>query len=187
LIQALFYLYPLHAGRIAINGNSPRIKTQITGSETGMDLNLYRRSIAFISQDPVLFQGSLRSNLDIENRLPDERLFAVLDQVGLKEWVEQQPLDLNMRIEERGKNLSLGERQLLCMARCLLQEAPIVIMDEATSSVDPQSEEILVKATEEFFADRTQIIIAHRLSTLEKCDRVLWLHNGEIQSLGPTN
>jgi ABC-type multidrug transport system fused ATPase/permease subunit len=73
------------------------------------------------------------------------------------------------------------------MARCLLQEAPIVIMDEATSSVDPQSEEILVKATEEFFADRTQIIIAHRLSTLEKCDRVLWLQNGEIHSLGPTS
>jgi ABC-type multidrug transport system fused ATPase/permease subunit len=183
LIQALFYLYPLQAGRIAVNGNSPKIKS----SETGMDLNLYRRSIAFISQDPVLFQGSLRSNLDIESQLSDDRLFAVLDQVGLKEWVEQQSLGINMRIEERGKNLSLGERQLLCMARCLLQEAPVVIMDEATSSVDPQSEEIMVKATEEFFSDRTQIIIAHRLSTLQKCDRILWLHNGEIQSLGPTS
>jgi len=183
LIQALFYLYPLQSGKISINGFSPKIRP----ADTGMDLNLYRRSIAFISQDPVLFQGSLRSNLDIENQLSDEKLLAVLDQVGLKEWVEQQPEGLNMRIEERGKNLSLGERQLVCMARCLLQEAPIVIMDEATSSVDPQSEEILVKATEEFFSDRTQIIIAHRLSTLEKCDRVLWLHNGEIQSLGPTS
>jgi ABC-type multidrug transport system fused ATPase/permease subunit len=67
------------------------------------------------------------------------------------------------------------------MARCLLQEAAIVVMDEATSSVDPQSEEILVRATREFFADRTQIIIAHRLSTLEHCDRVLWLHNGEVR------
>lgn len=183
LIQALFHLYPLQEGRIAINGFSPKIHA----TDTGMDLNLYRRSIAFISQDPVLFQGTLRSNLDIENQLSDERLYQVLDQVGLKEWVEQQRDSLNMRIEERGKNLSLGERQLVCMARCLLQEAPIVIMDEATSSVDPQSEEILVKATEEFFSDRTQIIIAHRLSTLEKCDRVLWLHNGEIQSLGPTH
>ncbi|MGZ3749549.1 MAG: ABC transporter ATP-binding protein, partial [Pseudobdellovibrionaceae bacterium] len=171
LIQALFYLYPLQRGRIAINGHSPKL----TNSETGMDLNLYRRSIAFISQDPVLFQGSLRSNLDIENHFSETRLLSVLDQVGLKEWVRQQARGLDMRIEERGKNLSLGERQLLCMARCLLQEAPIVIMDEATSSVDPQSEEILVKATQEFFSDRTQIIIAHRLSTLEKCDRVLWL------------
>jgi ABC-type multidrug transport system fused ATPase/permease subunit len=100
--------------------------------------------------------------------------------------VSSQPGGLDMRIEERGKNLSLGERQLLCMARCLLQEAPIVIMDEATSSVDPQSEEIMVKATEEFFSDRTQIIIAHRLSTLAKCDRILWLQNGEIVALGPT-
>lgn len=183
LIQALFYLYPLQEGRISINGLSPKIHA----TDTGMDLNLYRRSIAFISQDPVLFQGTLRTNLDIENKLTDARLLEVLGQVGLKEWVEQQALSLNMRIEERGKNLSLGERQLLCMARCLLQEAPVVIMDEATSSVDPQSEEILVKATEEFFSDRTQIIIAHRLSTLEKCDRVLWLHNGEIQILGPTH
>jgi ABC-type multidrug transport system fused ATPase/permease subunit len=182
LIQALFHLYPLHSGRISINTHSPKIHT----SDTGMDLNLFRRSMAFISQDPVLFQGTLRSNLDIQSVFTDEKLFQVLDQVGLKEWVEQQASALSMRIEERGKNLSLGERQLVCMARCLLQDAPVVIMDEATSSVDPQSEEILVKATEEFFSDRTQIIIAHRLSTLEKCDRILWLHNGEVQALGPT-
>jgi len=182
LIQALFYLYPLQKGRIAVNDHSPKIHN----TETGMDLNLYRRSIAFIAQDPVLFQGTLRMNLDIDRSLSPERLLEVLDQVGLKEWVLAQSEGLDMKIEERGKNLSLGERQLLCMARCLLQEAPVIIMDEATSSVDPQSEEILVKATEEFFSDRTQIIIAHRLSTLEKCDRILWLHNGEIQSLGPT-
>jgi ABC-type multidrug transport system fused ATPase/permease subunit len=182
LIQALFHLYPLQSGRISINHHSPKIAL----TDSGMDLNLFRRSMAFISQDPVLFQGSLRNNLDIQNARSDELLFQVLDRVGLKEWVEQQPGALNMRIEERGKNLSLGERQLVCMARCLLQDAPIVIMDEATSSVDPQSEEILVKATEEFFADRTQIIIAHRLSTLQKCDRILWLHNGEVQSLDLT-
>jgi ABC-type multidrug transport system fused ATPase/permease subunit len=67
------------------------------------------------------------------------------------------------------------------MARCLLQDAPIVVMDEATSAIDPQTEEVLVKATEEFFADRTQIIIAHRLSTLINCDRVLWLKGGLIK------
>ena len=183
LIQALFYLYPIHAGRIAINGHCP--KTIAGGA--GIDLNLYRRSIAFIAQDPVLFQGTLRRNLDIDESLSEDRLFEVLDQVGLKEWVLQQRDALGMKIEERGKNLSLGERQLLCMARCLLQQAPVIIMDEATSSVDPQSEEILVKATEEFFVDRTQIIIAHRLSTLQKCDRILWLHNGEIHKLGPTS
>lgn len=182
LIQALFHLYPLQAGSIRINQHSPKIHP----TDTGMDLNLFRRSMAFISQDPVLFMGSLRNNLDIQNKFTDEKLFEVLDRVGLREWAEVHPEKLEMKIEERGKNLSLGERQLVCMARCLLQDAPVVIMDEATSSVDPQSEEILVKATEEFFSDRTQIIIAHRLSTLEKCDRILWLHNGEVRSLDRT-
>lgn len=183
LIQAIFHLYPIDKGKIRINNLNPKIKA--TGE--GIDLNLYRKSIAFISQEPVLFQGDLRFNLDIAGELPDEKLNAVLDQVGLKDWVLAQPGQLHMRIEERGKNLSLGERQLLCMARCLLQDAPVVIMDEATSSVDPQSEEILVRATEEFFSDRTQIIIAHRLSTLKKCDRILWVQNGEIIALGPTH
>ncbi|WP_374030037.1 ABC transporter ATP-binding protein [Bdellovibrio bacteriovorus] len=182
LIQALFYLYPVDKGHISINNHQPKLAE----SASGVDLNLYRQSMSFISQEPILFQGSLRFNLDIEGQISDERLLAVLDQVGLREWVLGQPDGLMMKIEERGKNLSLGERQLLCMARCLLQKAPIVIMDEATSSVDPQSEEIMVKATEEFFSDRTQIIIAHRLSTLAKCDRILWLQNGEIVALGPT-
>ncbi|WP_246845074.1 ABC transporter ATP-binding protein [Bdellovibrio sp. NC01] len=182
LIQALFYLYPIDKGQISINGHSPKLAE----AEHGVDLNLYRKSIAFIAQEPILFQGTLRSNLDIEGEIPEEKLRAVLQQVGLLDWVLAQPNGLDMRIEERGKNLSLGERQLLCMARCLLQQSPIVIMDEATSSVDPQSEEILVKATEEFFSDRTQIIIAHRLSTLAKCDRILWLQNGEVVALGPT-
>lgn len=182
LIQALFYLYPINKGSIAINGHQPKLQE----TATGVDLTLYRKSIAFISQEPILFQGTLRGNLDIESSFSEEKLIAVLRQVGLLEWVLAQPQGLDMRIEERGKNLSLGERQLLCMARCLLQESPIVIMDEATSSVDPQSEEILVRATEEFFSDRTQIIIAHRLSTLAKCDRILWLQNGEVVALGST-
>lgn len=182
LIQALFYLYPIDKGHVSINTHAPKLSE----NSQGVDLNLYRQSMAFIAQEPILFQGTLRFNLDIKDNLSDDRLWQVLDQVGLKAWVQSQAEGLFMRIEERGKNLSLGERQLLCMARCLLQEAPIVIMDEATSSVDPQSEEIMVRATEEFFSDRTQIIIAHRLSTLEKCDRILWLQNGEIVALGPT-
>lgn len=186
LIQALFYLYPIAQGRISISGLAPQVNDPANANTAGIDLNLYRKAIAFISQEPILFQGTLRFNLDIEDQLNEEQIIAVLRQVGLWDWVQAQPLGLQMRIEERGKNLSLGERQLLCMARCLLQESPVVVMDEATSSVDPQSEEILVRATEEFFANRTQIIIAHRLSTLEKCDRILWLQNGEIMALGPT-
>lgn len=183
LIQALFRLYPIDRGEIRIDGHA----AAVAGETNAVDLNVYRRAIAFIAQEPVLFQGTLRANLDIDGRYADEDCMAVLDRVGLGEWVRWHAQGLNLRIEERGKNLSLGERQLLCMARCLLQDAPVVVMDEATSSVDPQSEEILVKATEEFFEGRTQILIAHRLSTLQKCDRILWLENGNIRRLGPTD
>jgi ABC-type multidrug transport system fused ATPase/permease subunit len=183
LIQALFYLYPIQSGEIFINGISPVID-RLPNNEMGLEE--FRSQISLISQDPVLFQGTLQENLDPSHALQDNQLYQVLTKVGLLEWVQAHPHKLKMKIEERGKNLSLGERQLLCMARCLLQDSPIVVMDEATSSVDPQSEEIMVKATEEFFKDRTQIIIAHRLSTLEMCDRILWLDQGEIKMLGPT-
>jgi len=181
LIQALFYLYPLDQGAIRIDGKCP---DPIDGSEQPdfVDLNLYRRSIAFIAQDPTLFRGTLRENLDVNQTLNDDDLIEALKKVGLQEWAN--PYDLLRPIEERGRNLSQGERQLLCMARCLLQDTPVIVMDEATSSVDPQSEEILVRATEEFFRDKTQIIIAHRLSTLQNCDRILWLQNGEIRMIG---
>jgi ABC-type multidrug transport system fused ATPase/permease subunit len=183
-VQALFHLYPIERGRILVDGIRPRLKVAAGGEIAGAseaDLGLFRRSIALISQEPTLFRGTLRENLDLTGSCQDHRLHEVLARVGLQEWLESQTLGLGMMIEERGKNLSAGEKQLLCMARCLLQDAPVVVMDEATSSVDPQSEEILVRATREFFADRTQIIIAHRLSTLDDCDRILWLHKGEIR------
>jgi ABC-type multidrug transport system fused ATPase/permease subunit len=174
LIQALFYLYPLKEGRISINTQSP------LDSQT--DLQLYRKSISLIAQDPTLFRGTLRDNLDVLNQKTDHDLFMALQRVGLSDWAHT--AGLNLSIEEKGRNLSQGERQLICMARCLLKDSPIVVMDEATSSVDPQSEEILVRATEEFFKGKTQLIIAHRLSTLVNCDRILWLKQGEVVMIG---
>jgi ABC-type multidrug transport system fused ATPase/permease subunit len=183
LIQALFHLYPLERGCIRINGKMPLLQVDRSPRADETDLTLFRRSIGLIAQEPVLFQGTIRENLAIGEHL-DRELISALERVGLAEWLQNYPLGLDGAIEERGRNLSLGERQLLCMARCLLQDAPILVMDEATSSVDPQSEEILLKATQEFFADRTQIIVAHRLSTLSGCNRILWLQNGEIAQLG---
>jgi ABC-type multidrug transport system fused ATPase/permease subunit len=169
---------------VRIEGHRPNPldgSASMTASEL-VDLGLYRRSIAFIAQDPTLFRGTLHENLDVNQTQNSEDLFEALKKVGLPEWANE--YDLKRPIEERGRNLSQGERQLICMARCLLQDAPVIVMDEATSSVDPQSEEILVRATEEFFKDKTQIIIAHRLSTLQNCDRILWLQNGEIRMIG---
>ncbi len=174
LIQALFYLYPLKEGKISIKQLSP-----LDGKT---DLQLYRKSIALIAQDPTLFKGTLWENLDVLGNRSENELFLALERVGLQSWANRAGLE--RAIEEKGRNLSQGERQLICMARCLLQETPVIVMDEATSSVDPQSEEILVRATEEFFKGKTQIIIAHRLSTLIHCDRILWLKQGEIAMLG---
>lgn len=178
LIQALLQLYPLSKGSIALDEKTPRLLE----TQNGLDLEDYRRLVAFISQDPVLFRTSLRNNLDLNGTHSDQDLTQALLKVGLLEF--SKPSDLDFAIEERGKNLSVGQKQLICMARCLLQDSPLVILDEATSSVDPRSEEIMVKATEDFFQDRTQIIIAHRLSTLENCHRILWLHQGIIKQIG---
>lgn len=180
LIQALFRFYPIDSGEIRIEGHRANVDG-VAGERDGVDLGLYRRSIAYIAQEPTLFRGTLRENLDLKRIHSDAVLIESLERVDLGVWFRHQERGLDTFIEERGKNLSAGERQLLCMARCLLQDAPIVVMDEATSSIDPQTEEVLVKATEEFFADRTQIIIAHRLSTLIHCDRVLWLKDGRIR------
>lgn len=184
LIQALFYLYPISKGTISIAGFFPKVSDD---SPAGVDLVRYRNLISYISQDPILFQGTLRDNIDMDHKSTDEELWQSLEKVGLKDWILRQQQGLDFHVEERGKNLSLGEKQLICMARVLLKKSPLIIMDEATSSVDPQSEEILVKATEEFFNDRTQIIIAHRLSTLKNCDRILWLDRGEIKKFGPAS
>lgn len=181
LIQSLLHLYPIEKGEILIDNYSP----QLSKSQThAVDLEQFRSQVSFISQDSILFKGTLKENLTLDSHISHEKIFEALNRVGLEEFASNE--GLHKKIEEKGKNLSLGEKQLICMARCLLQEAPIVIMDEATSSVDPKSEEIMVKATHEFFEGRTQIIIAHRLSTLEKCDRILWLDNGEVKELGPS-
>lgn len=182
LIQALFHLYPIDQGSITINGLSPRTDPAST-DPASLDLKAYRRSIAFIAQDPALFRGTLRENLDVDFSHTDAELISALTRVGLEEWAHEAGLEKH--IEEKGRNLSVGEKQLVCLSRCLLQNSPVVVMDEATSSIDPKSEEILVRATEEFFAERTQIIIAHRLSTLRSCDRILWLQNGQVRMLGP--
>ena len=184
-VQALFHLYPFQKGDVRVDGVSP--STDFVLNTEKVDLGVFRRSLALISQEPTLFRATIRENLDFAGEHTDERLQEALDRVGLTEWLHRQPFGLQSGVEERGRNLSAGERQLICMARCLLQDAPVVVMDEATSSVDPRSEEILVRATREFFRGRTQIIIAHRLSTLEHCDRILWLHRGEVRAFDKPN
>jgi ABC-type multidrug transport system fused ATPase/permease subunit len=167
LVQVLLHMYPIEKGSIRLN--------EKTAEEMGLEE--YRSLVGYIPQDPVLFQSTVRENLDPSAELDDHQVLAVLDQVGLK-------IALNLKVDEKGKNLSLGEKQLLCLARCLLEQRPLIIMDEATSSVDPKSEEIMSAAIKKVLEGRTQLIIAHRLSTLQNCDSILWLKDGLVHRFG---
>lgn len=187
LIQVMFHLYPIAQGKISIADCSPYLAKERPPQPHEINLFDFRKLISLIPQDPILFRGTLRENLQMTGSKPDSEIIHCLYSVGLQTWFDGLAHGLDFTIEERGKNLSLGERQLLCMARSLLQDSPVIIMDEATASVDPQSEQIMEQATQKFFAHRTQIIIAHRLSTLHHCDRVLWIDNGSVKLFGPTH
>ena len=183
LIQAMYYLYPFDRGRIAIDGKVPDVSClkSASGSFAKVSLEEYRSQVSWVTQEPILFRGTLRENLDMQGQFSDARLYEVLRQVGLEPWFKNQGFGFEMSIEERGRNVSQGEKQLICMARVILQNAPVVILDEATSFMDPHTESLLIDATGTYFQKKTQLIIAHRLSTLESCDRILWIHQGEIE------
>ncbi len=186
LIQALFHLYPLDSGVVRIEGLKPLMTENDLTDPATIDLQNFRKLISYVPQESTLFRGTLRQNLDLSMIYGDEELIQSLTRVGLKSWYQDLSLGLNTFIEEKGKNLSLGERQLICLARASLKDSPVVILDEATSSIDPQTEELLEKALREIFRGKTQIIIAHRLSTLKNCDRVLWIHQGQIKAFDRT-
>lgn len=168
LFQVLQSFYPHEKGHVLFDGQRLPI------AET-------RRLIAVVPQEPVLLNSSVRDNLSLGLHFDDKLLIGALDRVGLSTWSKRFRDPLDVIIEEKGKNLSQGEKQLLVMARMSLVTKPLVLMDEATSSIDPQTEEKLVRAMNEIFKGHTQIIIAHRLSTIESCDRVLWLKDGKIE------
>ena len=192
LIQALFCLYTPEAGRITIGGESAELNAVAKTFDELINQKItpideYRSRMALIPQEPNLFRGTLRENLTNDPKLSDLSLWEALDRIGIAQWVRTLKHtgkdSFDYSLDEGGKNLSLGERQLICMARALLRDAPIMIMDEATSSVDPASEELLVRATKEHMQGKTRIVVAHRLSTIEEADRILWLDQGEIKML----
>jgi ATP-binding cassette, subfamily B, multidrug efflux pump len=190
LISALFCLYLPESGGITIGEQGADFSMR-EANECLVTVEKFRKNMSLIPQDPNLFRGSFRENLTCRRDVSDERLWAILKLIGIAQWVASLNSSgrraLDYFIDEGGRNLSLGERQLVCMARALLQDAPIMIMDEATSSVDPASEELLVRATREHMKDKTRIVVAHRLSTIEGADRVLWLDQGRVRMLDRPN
>ncbi|XP_078348711.1 ATP-binding cassette sub-family C member 4-like [Oculina patagonica] len=146
------------------------------------DINLKqaRQCISVLGQSPVLFSGSLRQNLDLVQRFQDGDLWRALEDVQLKELVESLEGKLDHELLEHGANISVGERQLICLARVLLQQSKIIILDEPTAHVDPVTEQTVWNVVREKLGDSTVITIAHRLNTIKDCDMILVLENGEV-------
>ena len=145
-----------------------------------INLQEARRCISVLGQSPVLFSGSLRKNLDLLEQLQDSDLWRALENVQLKELVERLEGKLDHELLEHGANLSAGERQLICLARVLLQQSKIVILDEPTAHVDPDTEKTIWNVVREKLKDCTVITIAHRLTTIRDCDMILILRDGEV-------
>lgn len=176
LTRLLFRLYPLDRGRIYL-GN------QDIG---GLPLGALRRQIGMVTQEVQLFQASLRDNITLFNpQIDDKQILEVIQELGLWPWYSAQPAGLDTSLQAGGVGLSAGEAQLLAFVRVFLKDPGLVILDEASSRLDPATETLLERATDRLLAHRTGIVIAHRLRTVQRADAILILDQGRLVEFGP--
>lgn len=138
-----------------------------------------RHIIGLVSQDVFLFAGTLRDNITLFNPIPHAKVLSTIGALGLMPFIDRMPGGLDMEIAERGANLSVGERQFISLSRIILYDPRVIILDEATSSMDPISEVLIQNAMQKVTQGRTSILIAHRLSTILHCDKIIVLSKGE--------
>jgi ATP-binding cassette subfamily B protein len=175
IISLLLRMYDPQRGRILVDGIDIR----------ELDLEKLRRSFALVLQDIILFPGSVEANigLDVEG-LSREQIVAASRTVAADRFISRLPNKYDTEVSEKGSNFSRGERQLLSFARALVVNPDLLILDEATSSVDPETERTIQASLKRLMKGRTSLIIAHRLSTILDVDQILVIRRGEIVERG---
>ncbi len=175
IISLINRLYHVQKGVIKIDGADIK----------DYDLDYLRSKIGIVLQDVFLFSGSVMDNVTLRNTdIKKEEVVAAAKLIGLHDFIERLPAGYDYNVMERGATLSLGQRQLLSFVRALLYNPSILILDEATSSVDSESEALIQHAIDKLIAGRTSIVIAHRLSTIRKAHKILVLDAGEVKEMG---
>ena len=170
-VSLLSRFYELNDGNIYIDGFNVQ----------DLDIDSYRKHIGLVPQEPYLFSGSILENIKFGNiNAKDKEIKDIISKTNLNEFINSLPEGLETDVREKGSRLSRGQRQLLTMARALLADPKILILDEATASVDAYTESLIQKSLEKLFENRTSIIVAHRLSTILMVDRILVFENGKI-------
>jgi ATP-binding cassette, subfamily B, multidrug efflux pump len=174
-IKLLNRFYDIHKGSIKVSGVDVR----------DWDLQALRRHIGVVLQDVFLFSGDIRTNLALGDRsVSMERIEKAARHANAESFIRRLPGGFDADVRERGSNFSGGQRQLLALARVLVFQPEILVMDEATSSVDTETEGLIQDALERVMRDRTCLLIAHRLSTIRNADRIIVLHHGEVREIG---
>ena len=174
LAMSLFSAVHVCSGEIVLDGvNIARIP-----------LSRLRSSLSIIPQDPVLFSGTVRFNLDPGCTVDDDEIWNALRTAQLQQLVESLPQQLDTPVTDAGDNFSIGQKQLFCLARALLRRCRVLVMDEATASIDVNTDAIIHSVVQEQLADCTVFIIAHRLSTIRNCDVIVVLKDGYVVETG---
>ncbi|HEU4340424.1 MAG TPA: ABC transporter ATP-binding protein [Candidatus Binatia bacterium] len=174
-IKLLNRFYDVHKGSIKVSGVDVR----------DWDLQALRRHIGVVLQDVFLFSGDVRANLALgDHSIPMERIEQAARSANADKIIHRLPAGFGADVRERGSNFSGGQRQLLALARVLVFEPEILVLDEATSSIDTETESLVQDALERVMRRRTCLVIAHRLSTIRNADRIIVLHHGEVREMG---
>jgi ATP-binding cassette subfamily B protein len=175
LVHLLTRFYEFDSGEILIDGKPLR----------DFSKSALRSAVGMVTQESFLFNGSIRDNLRLgKPSATDEELWEVLDAANAREFVDRLPEGLGTVVGERGVKLSVGEKQRVSIARALLKDPPVLVLDEATASVDTRTERLIQQALDRLMEGRTSFVIAHRLSTVRHADQILVLDHGRIVERG---